>query len=539
MLKRGSVVIALCSVAGLHQYMNSSRDVMRIMMESVEGSVAIRANQSSSTQGNTNMTAVPNEGRSINIYNEDTGATDGASTTVTVTGAPTSAPSRPTVSMKMPAKDAVVATDVTVIPVAVPEEDGQPIPEHAPAKAPLQIVAKNNNPKEQQAIDAYLRKAESSATQSLQCASSRNGNGNDHRKVVVAADDDDDSSSRALACLRQTTPNLSLEYPDDAVAHFNEIRRAMAPWAQHAAHKMHRAARYAGPWIENEWISHFETIYDTKYNSTCLSDHFGPFIPLFLPWVDHWVRGGHRYPEGLIETLRSVLRPNVPYVTVSQNDEGITGKNELDLRSMPNILVLSAGGYGHVPIPLLKQPEMVNNDKDASVRTIGVSYVGSLKHAPNAMRKKVHAHLLAIAPKNNASAFTYEYAYGDNWRQIMADSRFSLVPRGFGRTAYHLMETLQMGLVPIYVYSDTPWVPYLDLFAELGFVTTLEGIDQLVIGKLQNMTADEIRERERRIVALRTSHFSVEGTLAQIRSFLKGGASDLQCQGLPSTVRGG
>ena len=46
----------------------------------------------------------------------------------------------------------------------------------------------------------------------------------------------------------------------------------------------------------------------------------------------------------------------------------------------------------------------------------------------------------------------------------MANSQTSLVPRGFGRTAYHLVETLQMGLVPIYVYDDIPWVPYADLF---------------------------------------------------------------------------
>ena len=36
---------------------------------------------------------------------------------------------------------------------------------------------------------------------------------------------------------------------------------------------------------------------------------------------------------------------------------------------------------------------------------------------------------------------------------------------------YHMMETLQMGLVPIYVYDDTPWLPYADLYPSLGFST--------------------------------------------------------------------
>jgi hypothetical protein len=51
----------------------------------------------------------------------------------------------------------------------------------------------------------------------------------------------------------------------------------------------------------------------------------------------------------------------VLYITVSQNAVGITGDDELKMESIPNILVLSAAGYGHVPIPLLKQQQMLNN----------------------------------------------------------------------------------------------------------------------------------------------------------------------------------
>jgi len=47
------------------------------------------------------------------------------------------------------------------------------------------------------------------------------------------------------------------------------------------------------------------------------------------------------------------------------------------------------------------------------------------------------------------------------------------VGRRFGRTAYHLMETIQMGFIPIYVYSDEPWVPYAALFPAVGFVANL------------------------------------------------------------------
>ena len=48
----------------------------------------------------------------------------------------------------------------------------------------------------------------------------------------------------------------------------------------------------------------------------------------------------------------------------------------------------------------------------------------------------------------------------------MAESKFSLCPRGYGRTFYHVVETsLHMGLIPIHVYhkGDRPCLPYEDL----------------------------------------------------------------------------
>ena len=88
-----------------------------------------------------------------------------------------------------------------------------------------------------------------------------------------------------LNCLRQTTPSLVLEYPCDADAHMNEIRVALAPWAQHGEHQMHEANKYHGPWIENIWINYFENLYDQSNSTTCVWDLFGSFIPIFVPWV--------------------------------------------------------------------------------------------------------------------------------------------------------------------------------------------------------------------------------------------------------------
>jgi hypothetical protein len=50
-----------------------------------------------------------------------------------------------------------------------------------------------------------------------------------------------------------------------------------------------------------------------------------------------------------VAALLGALRPSVAYVTVNQNDEGLSVK-ELPMAQLPNVLVLSAGGYGHVPV---------------------------------------------------------------------------------------------------------------------------------------------------------------------------------------------
>jgi hypothetical protein len=342
--------------------------------------------------------------------------------------------------------------------------------------------------------------------------------------------------SIALECLQLSTPSLELEYPDDAIDHFNEIRNAMLPWAQHHGnHNFHSYASYSGPWIENYWISHFETLWDEVVSSSngtkiCLSDYFGPFIPIFVPFVDQLVNNRGSY-GGLADTLLSVLRPNVPYVTISQCDGG------LDMKTPPNVLVMSAGGYGHVPIPLFIQNEHLNNDLDVSNRTIDISYVGSLNNAPQDMRQQLHKNMLTF---NESSTFEYEYYYGDDWKQVMRNSRFSLVPRGYGRTAFHLMESLQMGLVPVYVHleGDVPWVPYVELFQEIGYITDASSLPALITNQLLNMTWDEVHDREQRIEALRTSHFLPPGAMEQIGYFLKGEMNDLRCQALPPSVFG-
>jgi hypothetical protein len=152
-----------------------------------------------------------------------------------------------------------------------------------------------------------------------------------------------------------------------------------------------------------------------------------------------------------------------------------------------------------------------------------LSYVVSLDHAPFRLRRRMHSYL------EGAANGSYAFYYGNDWRKTMLDSYTSLVPRGFGRTSYHLMEVLQTGLIPIHVYQDIPWVPYRRLYEhKLGYLTTVKGLSDL-LKELRNMSADDFRQREAQIESYRESHFTPEGMMDQIQRFLSTGEGDLEC----------
>ena len=132
-----------------------------------------------------------------------------------------------------------------------------------------------------------------------------------------------------------------------------------------------------------------------------------------------------------------------------------------------------------MPIPLLKwMPEPPAKAPMASRQHL-ISFVGNTMHGPGhpTLRNRMKYMLWSAAKEHNVSTKAY---HGSDWRNVMVSSRMSLVPRGNGRTSFHLAETLHLGLVPIYVYSYTPWIPYEHLFPEIGFSVQLNGLPDLM-----------------------------------------------------------
>ena len=350
-------------------------------------------------------------------------------------------------------------------------------------------------------------------------------------------------------CLRLTTPELqTLKYPKDAEEHFEALHKVLAPWVQLAA-KDHATCyhAYCGPWIENQWIgAHFMSQNRSGKKSTKpLAEDFGPFIPILMPWTDLLNIDSLEYDK-MIHTLRKNLRPDVAYITISQFWSGLVGRHhELSdqreiMKTIPNVLVMSAGGYGHVPIPHLRQELRFLDGsvfKPMAKRDLLVSFLGSYGTDRHGFRLRMKTMVKEEAKTLGVKVDLHmDMEKSDVWQRFDANSKVSLCPRGKGRTSYRLFEILQLGLIPIHVYHDIPWLPYTDLYPKIGFSTDLDGLPKL-LEKINDMDLQELERMEEQIRSFRATHFTYEGVLNQISLFMKNG-SDLRCQKLPETWHG-
>lgn len=137
--------------------------------------------------------------------------------------------------------------------------------------------------------------------------------------------------------IQEADEKTQWSFPDDAQEHYEELLQITESF-RHAP--VHEYAGYEGPWIENIFIAKFMNVPLHRFNG---------LIPLFVQWIDSQILRSH-YFNDIHSALNDVLRPNVLYLAVSQGDAGLT---KIGI-THPNILVMSAGGFGHVVLPLIK-----------------------------------------------------------------------------------------------------------------------------------------------------------------------------------------
>lgn len=200
------------------------------------------------------------------------------------------------------------------------------------------------------------------------------------------------------------------------------------------------------------------------------------------------------------------------YFTVCQHDDG-------PLEILPtNSLIFSAGGNrtngNIIPIPLIcsKITESPINES----KTIFCSFVGSTTHPiRNVLCNRWNQDqdfIMATQgwvesiPHKNFTIF----------KTLTSKSKFTLCPRGYGKSSFRLYEAIQLGSVPVYV-SDThylPWSEEID-WNEFCVLIKPEQINDLK-SILESYSDDKINKMVKTAQKLYTEYFSMDGICLQI-----------------------
>jgi len=299
---------------------------------------------------------------------------------------------------------------------------------------------------------------------------------------------------------------------------------------------VHSWAGYRGPWIENHFIARFGALPQRA---------FGPLVPLFVQWTDLHVyeistpqekRNASIPAYGRLHLeIAALLRPDVLYVTVTQDDEGLGALTRL----RPNVLSISAGGYGHIAIPLVKgELPLVPVPPKWSA---AVGFYGQVR--PRLARAGMLAELGQQLKGLKVPTTSHPT---EEWAAAIAGTALNLAPRGFGRTSFRVAEIVQIGRVPVYIWDDAPWLPYAEggggngSFSSFGLSSPRSALPQLA-RRMQHLLQPEGRQELEALLlnaAAARPLYTYDGVLHQLELFfaqpLRPGGGLLRCVRLPN-----
>jgi hypothetical protein len=285
----------------------------------------------------------------------------------------------------------------------------------------------------------------------------------------------EDTYRRFVPCLKEFGLEQSaidkLKFPSDAEAHYQELLKATEKYR--TGIPTHSNYDFTGPWIENHIIQ--------KYKDKPLS-YFRGLIPIFVQWVDIHVMSLNdtlkadssslkisQQTHGQIpQIMQRLLRPDVLYVTVTQDAQGL-GKLTA---AMPNIIALNSGGYGHVPLPLIKgevpyQPygdvEGSNKEGRTGWKT-DIGFYGNPR--PRLSRHGMLAEVKRMASEQNMKISIHPSV---TWERDIGHTKLNLAPRGFGRT----YSVILMFFLSFFLSCFLPFLVCGDLFVSLSLSLSL------------------------------------------------------------------
>lgn len=245
----------------------------------------------------------------------------------------------------------------------------------------------------------------------------------------------------------------------------------------------------------------FERWFWEYYQAVKTDRHWLP-----INWTAYYVNSNYGNDKIALQALQ-VFLDDLPrdkkYFTICQYDDGIL--NNIDGL---DILQFHMSKNIGVPLPLICQH---GERKQEQIKYMA-SFVGSITHP---IRQKM---INALADKEGYYISTKPHSY-DEYSRIMAQSMFTLCPRGYGSASFRTTEAIYQGSIPIYI-SDEFIIPFNIDFDKFGVVVKDKDID-----KLDKIILDidpyEIIEKQNRLQDTYDKYYSYEGCMNQIIKHLE------------------
>jgi hypothetical protein len=255
----------------------------------------------------------------------------------------------------------------------------------------------------------------------------------------------------------------------------------------------HSYGNYSGPWIEN----YYQLNYTFK----------GPIEYLPIPWTDIWCYI-YYHPEKTQEILLPLkfYIENLPkekfYYTIIQHDNGPFLFSHLNLPN--NIIVFSCSGIGHFTIPLIKDPSLLNYPTiNYNQRKYLISFIGRIDTSNDFknIRTKINRICQKNFQENYYHFFSIDNSQINEWKNLMANSIYSLCPRGNANTSFRLFEAIHLETIPIYIYSDKPILPFSEIIPWSNICHLVEEKD---IDKIPDIINNEtVIDRQKKLFLLK------------------------------------
>ena len=175
------------------------------------------------------------------------------------------------------------------------------------------------------------------------------------------------------------------------------------------------------------------------------------------------------------------------YFTVVQHDDGVMMSSK-----PPNLITFGMGGVGNIPLPLTYNQSADLDKYKHREKIVFCSFVGSLTHPCRERMVKTLENKPDMFIVTNEWTNQIKEENQLMYLNVMSKSRFTLAPRGYGKTSFRLYEALRLGSIPIYIYDEL-WLPYTNMI-DWNKMAVLVHVDELdnLYDKLREITDEQV-----------------------------------------------